>query len=334
MALENRDVRPFRDLETLQGWLQDNLRMCIRTHQQADWIELSAGSTVRLDPLSMSSSDIMMKYAAGADPKEQLRIAKKLARELGDDRLSLFSVVLLASSPFLRFTDRLFSWNLDGLMNFVDGFSLIPTNSERPRCLRLAHHGVYFDLIVVLNRELTKKTGLPHRLGTWLARVQFTLASPTEGIGFTPLPLNDDRRQELGLAKQTATFSRVNPFQEDILGAVNLDDFVEFYVDDELLTRMSANPRHPQSVMLQAEIFIDAINFVILQFQKLENMDEIQWNDVDGSLLGKVVRIVSDENIKDLQSWFETLKTNPEIFIAAVEDVSQYRKRTLDSMTL
>lgn len=166
----------------------------------------------------------------------------------------------------------------------------------------------------MLNRELTPQAGLPYRLGTWLARLRFTLANPAEGIGFTPLPLTQERRKELKLAKQTATYARENPYQPDLLSAVMLDDFVEYYVDESLLARMSANPRHSQSALFQTQIFLGAVEFVVMEFQRLESRGEIQLSDVSEGLIGKILRIVSDETDEDLRQWLERSRQIPPIF--------------------
>lgn len=333
MATENRDVRPFRDLSDVQSWLEENLRLVVHDATNPEIWVVEPGSTLRLDPKTLMTANLQLKIEDDVPMNPLLKSAEQFADDLGAKDHSILSIVLHGTSPFLRFTEELARWSFDDLSQLRNGYQLHIEGKPRPRSLQLAHNGVVFDLVVVLNRELKPKAGLPHRLGTWLARLRFTLANPAEGIGFTPLPLTAEKRKELKLARQTATYARENPYQPDLLSAIMLDDFVEYYVDESLLARMSTNPRHSQSALFQTQIFLGAVEFVVMKFQRLDSLDEIQLADVSEGLVGKILRIVSDETDEELRQWLETLKTNPADFLAAVEASSEYLRRLDDSMS-
>ena len=334
MALENRDVRPFIDLHEVQQWLEENVLMTIAPSEgPGETTYLEPGSTYRLDPKSMVQSEIRIAIDEEATVGPILRSAEGLAKQLGSKDNSIFTVVIYGSSPYLRFTEELLRFPIEKLESLRGGHSLTP-EGKRPASLRLPHHGSTIDLVVLLNKEVGKKPGLPHRLGTWLARIRFKLANPMEGIGFSPIPLTAEKRQELGLDKQTATFARVNPSQPDVLEATTLDDFVEFYVDEELLSRMSSNPRHPQSALSQVEIFLSAIKFVMMQIYSEPWLDDLKFTDVDEQLIGKLIRIVSNESASDLERSFEMFKNNPSLFTAQIENHCDYRRRLDDSLAL
>lgn len=333
MATENRDVRPFRDLSDIQAWLEEHLRLVVNDATNTETWIMEAGSTLRLDPKTLLTANVQLKIDDEVPVLPLLKSAKQFADDLGAKDHTILSIVLYGSSPFLRFTDELARWTFNDLNQLHNGYPLSPNGKLRPRSLQLAHNGVVFDLAVVLNRELKPQLGLPHRLGTWLARVRFTLANPAEGIGFTPLPLTAEKRKELKLSKQTATYARKNPYQPDLLSAIMLDDFVEYYVDESLLARMSSNPRHSQSALFQTQIFLGAVEFVVMEFQRLDSLDEIQLPDIGDGLIGKLVRIVSDETSEDLRQWLDVLKTSPADFLAAVEASSEYLRRLDDSMS-
>jgi len=333
MATENRDVRPFRDLPDVQEWLELHLRLVVQSATSTETWEMEPGSTLRLDPKTLMTADLQLKIGEVVPVHGIANLAKKFADELGAKDHSIMSIVLYGSSRFLRFTDEIARWSFDDLSVFRNGYTLNPEGEPRPRSLQLAHNGVVFDLAVVLNRELKPKPGLPHRLGTWLARIRFVLANPAEGIGFTPIPLTEEKRKELGLSKQTATYARENPYQPDLLTAIMLDDFVEYYVDERLLARMSAYPRHDQSALLQTQIFLAAVEFVVMEFQRVDSLDEIQLSDVNEGLIGKILRIVSDETDGDLRRWLEILKSKPADFLAAAEASTEYLQRLEDSMS-
>jgi len=332
MATENRDVRPFRDLADVQDWLEENLRLVVKDANDTETWVMEPGSTLRLDPKTLMTADLQLKIDDMVRVLNVAKSAEGFAHELGAKDHKVMSIVLYGSSPFLKFTDEIARWSFDDLSVFRDGYPLNPEGKPRPRTLQLAHNGVVLDLAVILNRELKPRPGLPHRLGTWLARLRFTLANPAEGIGFTPLPLTAEKRKELKLAKQTATYA-LRAIGADLQTAMTLDDFLEYYVDESLLARMSANPRHSQSALLQTQIFLGAVEFVVMEFQRLDSFEEIQLPEIDEGLIGKVLRIVSEENDGDLRRWLEVLKTEPADFLAAVEASSEYLKRLDDSMS-
>ena len=337
MARENRDVRPFDGLPEVQSWLEDKVTLRIYPNEGAGQIEplvCVADSTLRVDPQTLATADIKLHIEKDELVLAQRSVADRFAKNFGNKTNEIFSIVLYGSSRFLRFKDELIRWNFSDLEKMRDGFSLLNPDSSRPRSLRLPHNGTFFDLVVVLNSAQTPKIGLPHRLGTWLAHIQFKLANPSEGIGFNPLPLTDEKRQELKVSQQTATYCQINPQMPNLLDADMLDDFLFFYVDSATLDRLSANPLHPQSALYQTQIFIDALKFLVTEFQRLENVAEVRLKDVDDHLIGRLLRVVSTDETQSLQAWLEILRDEPEVFIAEVESICNYQKRIDESLGL
>ena len=107
-----------------------------------------------------------------------------------------------------------------------------------------------------------------------------------------------------------------------------------FYVDSAALDQLSSNPLHPQSALYQTQIFIDALKFVVAEFQRLENKNELRLSDVDTKLIGRLLRVVSSDEPAKLQSWLEILRNQPEAFIAEVEHICDYQKRVNASLDL
>jgi hypothetical protein len=337
MARENRDVRPFDGLPEVQSWLEDKVTLRIYPNEGAGQIEpivCVADSTMRVDPQTLATADIKLHIEKDELVLAQRSAADRFAKNFGNKTDEIFSIVLYGSSKFLRFKDELIRWNFSDLEKMRDGFSLLNPDSSRPRSLRLPHNGTVFDLAVVLNSAQKPKIGLPHRLGTWLAHIQFKLANPSEGIGFNPLPLTIEKRQELKVSQQTATYCQINPQKPDLLGADMLDDFLLFYVDSATLDRLSANPLHPQSALYQTQIFIDALKFLVTEFQRLENVADVKLNDIDDRLIGRLLRVVSTDEAQSLQAWLEILRDEPEVFIAEVESICNYQKRIDESLGL
>lgn len=333
MARENRDVRPFKVPDDLQDWLEANLLLEVCPVGTNEVVMVEPESTARFDPTTLATCGLRIATREGVTVGDVLKSCKTYSGWLDLEDVAELKVLVLASSKFLAFTDELHRFGLDELDRFESGVDLVGKDSTRPRSFFLPHNGTEVEVVVVLDKALKVVVGRPHRLGTWLARVRFTLANPEEGIGFNPLPLTSEKRAELGLGKQTVTYALVNQFQPDILVATMLDDFVEYYVDEDLLARLSANPRHPQSKVLQTEIFLGAVEFAVLQFQRVEDLESLKFSDVDEFLVGKIVRIVASENGEDLRKWFDVLRSDPSLFLAKVEDVVNYRETLEDSLS-
>jgi len=326
MSRENRDVRPFTDLAEMESIFEEcvTLRVIPKTSGESDPIICRPWSTTRIEPQTLATADLHLHI-----PPEQLvlpmvRIAESFAKSLGCRDTSAFSVVVYGTSPFLRFTDELHRCSIGEIERWRNGLSLLD-KGKRPRTLRLPHNGARFDLAVVLNRALRKSPGRPWRLGTWLASVQFTLANPAEGIGFTPYALTDELRREFGLENGTLFYPRVKPNQQDWQRANFFDDFGEFYVDSEILNNLAAAPREQQSVVVQTQIFLHALNFLVMEFQRDERRDSISLDEINDGLMGRLLRVVSGESRDELEAWFTILKDEPAKFMAALESSTDLR---------
>jgi hypothetical protein len=84
----------------------------------------------------------------------------------------------------------------------------------------------------------------------------------------------------------------------------------------------------------QVEIFLSAIKFVIMQVHREQWLTELSFSDVDEQLIGKLIRIVSNESASELESSFEMFKSNPSLFTAQIENHCDYRRRLDDSLAL
>lgn len=338
MAKENRDVRPFLDLQIVQDWFEEHITLQVRP---AEAIGTSSGNldcepwtTLRIEPRTLATAGISLSVKEDEPILHLAAVARSFATQIGATDENDFSILIIGSTPFLKISDVLERWNFSDLEKLRGGFSLAEAGKPRPRCLQTPHSGFTLELVVVLNKELPANTGYPVRLGTWLARTQFRVCNPAEGIGFTPLTLTDEIREELGIRKQTATHRQIREDQPDLREADKLDDFVAFYVDKDMLDRLATNPRHAQSALKQTEIFIEAIDFLVMEFHRLDDIHEITLGEVDGKLIGRLLRIVSSDDPSDLEAWLEVLKTEPSDFMAAVQAQCNYRDRADDALSL
>lgn len=326
MSRENRDIRPFIDLAELEAMWEEfvTIRVIPKTSGQPDPLICSAWSTQRIEPQTLATSDIHIHLPSDQVVLPMLKIAEAFAKRLGLKDASAFSVVLYGTSPFLRFTDELLRCSVSEIENWRGGQSLVGSG-KRPRSLLLPHNGTRFDLVVVLNQSLKKATGMPWRLGTWLAHLQFTLANPAEGIGFTPFPLTDELRAEFGISTGTLFYPRVKPNQPDWQRANYFDDFGEFYVDSEILDHLAVAPREQQSATIQTQIFLHALNFLVMEFQRDDRRDSISLAEINDGLMGRLLRVVSGESQNELEAWLDVLRQEPNKFMAAVESATDIR---------
>jgi len=326
MSRENRDVRPFIDLSELEMELETclTIRVIPKTSSRTDPLICKAWATTRVEPQTLATADVQLHLPEDQLIQPMVKMVRDFARNLGQKDDSALSVVLYGSSPFLRFTDELQRWRIEDIECWRGGLSLIP-QGKRPRCLRLPQNGTRFDLVVILDRQLKNSPGLPWRLGTWLAQLQFTLANPAEGIGFSPIPLTDEIREEFELSRGSLFFPRVKPNQPDWQQANYFDDFAEFYVDSEVLDQLAAAPREQQSAIIQTQIFLHALNFLIMEFQKDDRRDSITLGEINDGLMGRLLRVVSGESQGELEAWLTVLKQDSARFMAAIESATDIK---------
>lgn len=338
MAKENRDVRPFIDLANVQDWFEEHLTLRVTpaesTGKNSTSLECKPWSTLRVEPRTLATADVELFIEKEEPVLQVASMARSFAQEIGAEDESIFSILIIGSSSFLKLGDVLHRWTFEDLARLRGGFSLTEKGRPRPRTLQTPHSGFGIEISVVLNRELQPKVGHPHRLGTWLARSRFSVANPEEGIGFTPLSLTDEVREELKLRKQTTTYAEVRKDQPDLRTANRLDDFVALWVDKDTLDRLAASPRHAQSSLKQTEIFLEAIEFLVMEFHRLDDMNEISLSDIDSRLIGRLLRVVSSDDPSSLESWLNLLKTEPSSFMAAVQAQCDYRDRVDDALGL
>lgn len=335
MAEENRVVRPFRAPDDLQDWLDQNVFLEVQPmtdgHADGDVITVIAGETTRLEPKTYLTADITLKINPDADIKDFASGLTKYAKLVGGGK-QVLSIVLYGSSSFLKFSDELYRWSIAEFEKSGDGYKIASSGPMRPRAAKTAHNGASFDLVVVLKQQLESAVGMPWRLGTWILRSSFSLGNPLEGFGFTPLPLTKEKRIEFGIGPETFKFARKNPFNGQLFESETIDDFIEFYVDEEILTRLSAAPRNAQSAFIQTEIFLSAIEFVVLAASTDPDLHDKTLQEISGTLVDKMLRAISTEKAEELNKWLSLLKNNPQLFLTKYEELVDYKTRLLKSI--
>lgn len=336
MAEENRVVRPFLVPGDLQDWMEKNVLIEVQpmTDGLADGevITVVAGETKRLEPKTFLTADITMKVAPDADLPSFASRLEKYGQRVGREEKEILSIVLYGSSSFLKFSDELCRWSVQDFGKLVNGYTIASAGSPRPRAAKTAHSGARFDLVVVLQQQIPSVVGMPWRRGTWILRSSFSLGNPLEGFGFTPLPLTEEKRAEFELGPETFRFVRKNPFNPVLFESETLDDFIEFYVDEETLNRLSAAPRNVQSAFIQTEIFLSAIEFVVLEASTDPDLHNKSSEEISGTLVDKILRAISPERPKEMNHALDLLKNDPQLFLSKYQELVTYRTRLLKSI--
>lgn len=336
MAEENRVVRPFLAPDELQDWIDQNVFLevqpMVEGRADGDLITVVAGETKRLEPKTFLTADITMKFSPDADLQSFTSGLNKYAKQVGGGVKQVLSIVLYGSSSFLKFSDELCRWSVSEFGKLNYGYKVASADSVRPRAAKTAHHGASFELAVVIQQELASVVGMPWRRGTWILRSSFSLGNPLEGFGFTPLPLTKEKRAEFGIGPETFKFARKNPFNGQLFESETLDDFIEFYVDEETLNRLSSAPRNAQSAFIQTEIFLSAIEFVVLEASTDPDLQDKSLQEMSGTLVDKMLRAISTERVEELNKWLVLLKSSPQLFLTKYEELVGYKTRLLKSI--
>jgi len=332
VATENRVVRPFRSPDSVQDWLEENVHVAIDfldgDGEISDSISVRAGETKRPDAASFMRSRVSLGLDADASITRLQEALKTYGRGLGEAGEDLLEFVLYGTTSYLRFTEELGRWKpREFAVKFADPLVLANGAVGRTRVLSTPHHGCTLDLVLMLASDLPPRPMVPHRRGTWLARTRFTIGNTIEGLGFRPIPLTADLRRELGLDPQTVKFARLNPYNGQLLESETLDDFLEFYVDADLLQMLSAAPRQAHSVFLQTDIFLTAVQFVVLESSRSGELQGKTIGDIGETLIKRLIRAISDESVPGMERWLSVLQTNPLAFLAKWEEIAEYRNR-------
>ena len=331
MATENRVVRPFRVPDAVQDWLEDSVRVRIELLDDgmvvADPIDILPGETKRPDGASVMRSRISLYVDEAASFTRLQDSLRTYAKGLGDPTGDSIVCALFGTTSYLRFTEELGRWTIPDLVKLVDPYRLADGMQDRPGVLRTPVHGCTLDFVVMLARDLAPRTLYPHRRGTWLGRVRFEIGNTMEGLGFRPIPLTFELRKEFGLGKETVRFARQNRQSDGLLDSSSLDDFLEVYVDADLLQGLSAAPWKPHSVVVQTEIFLSAVQYVVLEAARCGELKGKTIADLGESLVTRLIRGIGNESKEEMERWLAVLRDDPLLFMAKWEEVAGYNAK-------
>jgi hypothetical protein len=307
MSSETRLIRPFQDASNTQRFFENHLTIDLINDGKISE-QIVAGSTVRV-----SAEQLMVRTIALSGISHELEaiIYRDVAKIENSDP-SKIELIVVAVSRFLKQTEVIKRIKLSSLSMLGNKIEL------ESKVFQCVHHGWEVLVALVISESFEPKVGFPWRKGTWLAKVHYSVANPVEGIGFTPRVLSDEVRNYLSLHPQTTRYSMLSE-GVSILECSNLDDALEFYVDENILTSLSAAPSSAFSILEQTRIFIDALGFIVSEISRAEGFRELTMEDVEGSLCHKILILLAGDGRQSQDAWLSEWQISPSKVLAGLE---------------
>jgi len=322
VSTEHREMRPFESVSLLDGFVEST-RLLIgdsviepgSTRAVDADVYLHAGVALKL----ADSIDDVTDFISQLDTDETMR-----ELDLSVDELEL---VIIATSSFLKIMDIVARYPLRELSKR----SLMVDVGGDPRrdSLLSPNAGCEIDTMVCLSRQKSKVALRPWRKGTWISRATFALTTEQALTGFTPRPMDAEKKTSLGIPVSTARYITLStsPLELD-----TSEDDVEMWVDADLLAQMSAMPKSKGSLALQRQLFIDAVSAIVVAAMRSEGDEDVPtlrtctWPDIEKSLLGRVIGAMAPpsrdeaERVANRSRYLEILRSDPARFLAYAEE--------------
>jgi len=311
MNAETRIIRPFVGLRDLEGCLEE-----VVLHFGRDVIEANGSITVDLTPHDFLLRRVWLEWSA----EEKFRSFKKqlisAAEEAGIDPDSL-ALVVIGTSAFLRVAEVLLSHSLSELASLEPRVEL----SHLPKwsSLKTPFSGFSIEVYLLLRKHLPKRPLKPHRKGTWLARSRYRVDTTYVPALLALTPLDDEVRSEYQLLPKTLKF--IDFGDHNVTEPANEQDPPTVYLDEKLLSQLSARRSSPVGRIIQAQLAHEFISGVIWHAVHQADVAEMTMDDLRGSLFGNVVRQIAGSGASEqsLDSMIRWIVSEPHRAIARAE---------------
>ncbi len=318
MSREVRTVRPFQIRDSLDRVLESAV-----LRFGAD--ECLAGSRIQFDDVD----DYRRRRAELAWHQEGFDYFKTsvsdAVEEIGIDPGAL-ALLVTAATGYLKITEVVFRHPLSDLDNLS---AIVNLSDPRPKALRTGFHGAKVVAYLLLTEDIDPQPLRPWRKGTWLARAVFRLVSTSPTSLFRPTPLDQAQRDRLGLPQGVVRYLDLGDYEPQL----SYDDSIppSFYVDEDLLASLAARPNSSLSRFFQVQLVQDFIWGVLRSPAIQENFNDLEWEDLEDTLLGKILNLIAGSNASDERrnELIKMSKTSPEKILALAEDAIGLRKEIL-----
>ena len=313
-----RELRPFGDFEVM-----DDLIHAVRL-RVGDTV-IGRDERVILDAESYRRVPVSLVFPYESDGLHET--LEDVQTELRDRDLDLEEVALIVNlfSSFLKISDFPYVFPLSELATRGPVLDLCQ-DGQRPRALRAARSGCRVEVAVVLANQKAPAIGRVWRKGTWLSRTNFGISCDAEFSGFTPRPMDAERKVELRLPANATRYITI-PIGIDPLADDSSPDLVEMWVDADLLATLSSRDKSKVSTAIQKQLFVDAFDCVVSEVRARPDLEDKTWSDVSDTMFGKMIRAIAgrskgdhDELIRErCQGLFTILREDRSRFMAHVE---------------
>lgn len=235
-------------------------------------------------------------------------------------------VIITASTSYLKIAETIWIGTLQEFRSASkdgDQPHLALVGDPRPRPFQTPKGGCVVEVSVMLAKQLPKESQSrkPWRKGTWLGRARFTVSTDTGEIGFTPKPMDNATRDQLGVPRGTLRYTEMPDTLDPSEGAVE----IEYYVDIDLLDEAQNNPRSDGARAFLNQMAIDVVRALVVKANReiFEN-GVSSPSEIQGSLCARLITAAArtergDRNHDREAIFFSYIKNNPDLYLAHEE---------------
>ena len=310
MSKESRDVRPYTGVGQFQRLL-DAARLEAGGHR------LEGGGRLTLSTRDFLSVPVRIEF--GVNEQETRTLLDELhgACTAADLMPEQVDFLVIAATRRLKRREIVFQRSIAAL-DPLDLPAVVASQRKRPVALQAPVGGCQIHTFLLLNQDLARKPLRPARKGTWLASCDFVIATNLAEVGFVPSEVTDEVRREFGVSPQA---TRLVLCENPLDPASGMEDLAVY--DGELLQELAANPRTAASRRYQTELFLHAMQVVLMQAAvELQESTVRSLEDIDGSIVHQVIVQAcrsSEDPASQEQAMFRALKTRPPLAVAMLE---------------
>jgi hypothetical protein len=226
--------------------------------------------------------------------------------------------VVIAVTPRLKLHDVVYSDVIGAEIELPREITVDRTNA---RALRTPHGGCAVEVVLCLAEQLEPDQDYPlrpRRKGTWFARSTMHLRTTSERAGFPVYPLTAAERTQLGLSDETIRYVVLeSPLQPSDPTELRV------YLDEQLYSRVTAQPDSPGSRALQRELWVSTMSAIVLESVRSPELAGTTLGDLDDTWLGRLIEWVAGPRQEDQQTWLDTVKEHPSAFVSQIDVLAQ-----------
>ena len=326
MSRERRVIRPYKGVDDFQMIL-DGLFV------QFGDRPILAGGLATTSSADFVSQPVSLILADTEEERDQVAADVQAACAQAELDAGALELLVVMRTPRLKLSEVVWRVGLDEIGSCSPRVEL--SAGERPRPLQTPMGGCTIHTYIAL-REARQRVALsPWRKGTWIARAEHKIKTNVNEIGFTPLELTDEIREQERLPAGTLRFAIV----EEPLTEFSGPESIRLYIDAEVLSELAANPKTDAAKAFQRELFMTAMAAAVTESSRqLSGGGLMTVDDLEGSIAHRLIQLVTGEapprQRNDLhQHFFKMLRDDPARFVAHIEDrVPDYRKHTVANL--